>query len=504
MKKFVTFIFLILLSCSKDSPTPIEQLTYELTVSASEGGSVDNTGGIHNENIDVILTAIPAAGYTFTGWSGSADGTTNPLTVNMTTDKSITANFVRSKYTLIVGKVGEGTITETIISSDKNSEEYNSGTVVRLNAAPQTGWVFNSWSGSSTETTNQIDITIDGTKIVTATFEEQITQVTTAGVFTGIGKWEFRNSSQNSSSNKSAACQISSIIFRTNGSFTIGVLSTATSIGSNVTGQYSVDSDTTISLTIAETTFSTGTSSITTGTSSSSTKQIPFGSISNLVLTNSLINFSIQLNSGCSGDLEADKDEYYEEEKDTYLPPVITLTGSIIIELTVGDTYSDPGVTANDDVDGDITSSITTSGTVDTSVAGFYAVLFSVSDAAGNSASVYREINVRAAATTYSILVTASSNSDYTLSGTDVNGTVSGDDVSITINKGDTLSFDVNAPNHPFYIKTVQGTGTDNQASNVTNNGTIGGVVNWTPTAAGTYYYQCSVHDGMYGTITVQ
>ena len=101
-------------------------------------------------------------------------------------------------------------------------------------------------------------------------------------------------------------------------------------------------------------------------------------------------------------------------------------------------------------------------------------------------------------------MVTASSNSDYTLSGTDVNGTVSGDDISITINNGDTLSFDVNAPNHPFYIKTVQGTGTDNQVSNVTNNGTIGGVVNWTPTAAGTYYYQCSVHDGMYGTITVQ
>ena len=137
-------------------------------------------------------------------------------------------------------------------------------------------------------------------------------------------------------------------------------------------------------------------------------------------------------------------------------------------------------------------------------MAGFYAVLFSVSDAAGNSASVYREIIVRAAATTYSILVNASSNSDYTLSGTDINGTVSGDDASITINKGDTLSFDVNAPNHPFYIKTAQGTGTDNQVSNVTNNGATSGVVNWTPTAAGTYYYQCSVHDGMYGTITVQ
>jgi len=73
---------------------------------------------------------------------------------------------------------------------------------------------------------------------------------------------------------------------------------------------------------------------------------------------------------------------------------------------------------------------------------------------------VTRYITVTVAVTTYSILVTPSSVSsisvtDYTLSGTDLNGTVSGDDVSITINNGDTLSFDVNAPNHPFYIKTA-------------------------------------------------
>ena len=109
-----------------------------------------------------------------------------------------------------------------------------------------------------------------------------------------------------------------------------------------------------------------------------------------------------------------------------------------------------------------------------------------------------------AATTTYSISVTASSNSDYTLSGTDANGSVSGDDVSITISAGDTLNFNVDAANHPFYIKTAQGTGTDNQVSNVTNNGATNGTVTWTPTTAGTYYYQCSAHDGMYGTITVQ
>ena len=104
----------------------------------------------------------------------------------------------------------------------------------------------------------------------------------------------------------------------------------------------------------------------------------------------------------------------------------------------------------------------------------------------------------------YNINVTASSNSDYTLSGSDRNGTVTGNDPSITINVGDEVNFIVNAASHPFYIKTAQGTGTDNQVSNVTNNGATSGVVNWTPTAAGTYYYQCSAHNGMYGTITVQ
>ena len=370
MKKFVSFIFLILLSCSKDSPTPIEQLTYALTVSASEGGSVDNTGGIHNENIDVIITATPAAGFTFSGWSGSADGTTNPLTVNMTSDKSITANFIRSKYTLIIGQLGEGTITETIISSDKNSEEYNSGTVVRLNATPQTGWIFNSWSGSSTETTNQIDITINGTKSVIATFEEQLTQLSTAGVFNGLGRWVFRTT--DSSSNRSAGCELSEIIFRTDDSFTI-----ITSI-STITGQFNVESNSTINLTHSES---------------------PFGTITNLVLTNSFISFSISLNSGCTEDVGGDKDDDYNEATDTTLPPVIYLIGSSTMYLQVGDTFTDPGATATDNVDGDLTSLITSTGTVDTTTTGTYTIEYSVSDAEGNSVLTERIVVIRSEST---------------------------------------------------------------------------------------------------------
>ena len=82
-------------------------------------------------------------------------------------------------------------------------------------------------------------------------------------------------------------------------------------------------------------------------------------------------------------------------------------------------------------------------------------------------------------------------------------GQVSGNDPPITLARGDTVNFAVNAPGHPFYLKTAPVTGSANTISGLTNNGTTNGIVSWTPTQAGTYYYICSLHGGMLGTITV-
>ena len=106
-------------------------------------------------------------------------------------------------------------------------------------------------------------------------------------------------------------------------------------------------------------------------------------------------------------------------------------------------------------------------------------------------------------AETYEINVTANSATNYILNGTDRNGSVTGDDPSVTVNVGDTLNFVVNAPGHPFYLKTVQGSGTGNQIDGVTNSGTTNGTVSWTPTTTGTFYYQCAPHNSMSGIITV-
>ena len=107
-------------------------------------------------------------------------------------------------------------------------------------------------------------------------------------------------------------------------------------------------------------------------------------------------------------------------------------------------------------------------------------------------------------AKSYSIEVTANNSANYTLSGTDRKGNISGSDPSLTFNVGDTISFVVNASGHPFYLKTVAGTGTGNTISGLTNNGTQSATISWTPDSTGTFYYQCSLHAGMVGTITIQ
>jgi hypothetical protein len=67
--------------------------------------------------------------------------------------------------------------------------------------------------------------------------------------------------------------------------------------------------------------------------------------------------------------------------------PVITLTGGALT-VTQGDTYTDPGYSATDNVDGTITGSVVVAGdTVDTATLDDYTVTYNVTDAAGNAAT---------------------------------------------------------------------------------------------------------------------
>jgi hypothetical protein len=75
-------------------------------------------------------------------------------------------------------------------------------------------------------------------------------------------------------------------------------------------------------------------------------------------------------------------------------PPTITLNGDTNITIQMYKDYIEAGATASDDVDGDISDHIKVSGSVDTDKMGNYVITYTVSDKAGNSTTVKREVKV--------------------------------------------------------------------------------------------------------------
>lgn len=76
------------------------------------------------------------------------------------------------------------------------------------------------------------------------------------------------------------------------------------------------------------------------------------------------------------------------------IPPAITLLGQSTITLAAGEAFVDPGATATDDIDGDITASIVKNGTVNSTVVGTYRLTYTATDRATNTAVVQRTVNV--------------------------------------------------------------------------------------------------------------
>ena len=91
----------------------------------------------------------------------------------MSSDKSITANFIKKKYTLTVNTEGEGAVNQKVIKTG-SATDYNSGSVIELTATANSPWSFNQWDGDLTGTDNPKQITIDKNKTVTAIFENLI------------------------------------------------------------------------------------------------------------------------------------------------------------------------------------------------------------------------------------------------------------------------------------------------------------------------------------------
>jgi pectate lyase len=143
---------------------------FTLTTSVNGSGSITRNPNAttYAAGTVVTLTANAGAGFVFTGWSGDLSGSTNPSTITMSANRSVTANFAPVQpgpFTLNVTVNGSGSV-----SRSPNQATYPSGTIVTLTATASSGSQFTGWSGDLAGTANPAAITMNSNKNVVANF----------------------------------------------------------------------------------------------------------------------------------------------------------------------------------------------------------------------------------------------------------------------------------------------------------------------------------------------
>jgi uncharacterized repeat protein (TIGR02543 family) len=94
----------------------------------------------------VYLYATPGTGYSFTGWTGDASGTVNPLAVTASSDLNVSANFELLSYAVTTQTVGDGNMTGT--------GTYTYGSQASLSASPEANSSFLGWDSYDSATGN--------------------------------------------------------------------------------------------------------------------------------------------------------------------------------------------------------------------------------------------------------------------------------------------------------------------------------------------------------------
>lgn len=162
--------------------------TYTLTLSAVNGtvtATPVKANYTHGET--VTLQAVPNTGYHFTEWTGDLTSSSNPTTVTMDGDKTVTANFTVCQRTLTVSAGSGGAVT----TPGQGAFQYDHGTALTVMAASAADHHFVSWTGTAVDagkvaspSSATTTVTIDADYTLQAHFavdRRTVTVSTTAG-----------------------------------------------------------------------------------------------------------------------------------------------------------------------------------------------------------------------------------------------------------------------------------------------------------------------------------
>jgi len=161
-------------------PVPV----YTLSVYTNGNGSVTPTGGTFASGTEIDITAIAESGWSFSYWSGDLNSSNNPVTITMTSNKTVTAHFTQSyvNYTLNTSTVGSGSVSLNPLGGN-----YVFNTVVSMTAEADYGWSFSHWSGDLNSSHNPEIITMTDNKTVTAHFTQSFVNYTLNVSIVGSG-----------------------------------------------------------------------------------------------------------------------------------------------------------------------------------------------------------------------------------------------------------------------------------------------------------------------------
>jgi len=181
---------------------PAAPTAVSLTVTRTGSGSVASSpAGIScgstcsatfASGTSVSISATPATGWVFTGWSGGGCSGTGTCVVMLTSATMVNAAFAPAPVTVTVVRtgLGNGSVTSSpagIACGTTCSASFPSSSTVVLTATPTGGAVFVGWSGGGCSGTGTCTLTPTSATTVTATFAPATVGLTVTVTGAGTG-----------------------------------------------------------------------------------------------------------------------------------------------------------------------------------------------------------------------------------------------------------------------------------------------------------------------------